>query len=766
MANIKVTLELDDKGYITGIKAAEKATNDLGKNSAAASAAASSGMTKFAASITAVRAAATAAMTALAPLLAVGAAISAIRGAVAFSDDMADLAESTDIGVAKLLQFKQAIQLAGGNSEDAANMITKLINKVDEAAGGSEQAQAALGKLGIGFKDLQNLTPEEALDKTIKGLANMQDPIARNALAFEVLGKRAAGINWAGVAEGTASVSEENKRAAENMQRLAAVQDMIDRGFMQMQLAIIDLVQPFVGLIENMQKMAGVGTLLKTVWTALKVTFAVVTIAINNVVTGINLLIEGLGTLWTAAGQALTGNFSEAGDTLLEFGGKAKKGFTDAMKFAEQAMKGALGMNPVAALEEDTPARTNASRGAGRTVVNPYAGQAESARNTAQAFAEANAEALKRLNTSYANLTATDEEIKLEEQRNAIIDRATEATRKLEEQRTKIKPQTEAGRAAIAVINEQIAAIEAQKQADLDAVTVAVQSGESRKRSLEDLKAQMEVTFGGEMARRQIEQQRALNLALTNEEQRRLQAQFALNEQYEKDILELRQRYAGREGGVPQFEIDRLNAIQARRKAESDANLETQRSNEQASQTFLSGWERAYAEWSRQTQDTSKYGQEAFQQFQQGTEQVLAQFVMTGKLKLGDFARSMLQMFAQVAARNIFMGLFGAGGPLGAIGSLFGVGGVPGRAEGGPITGGRPYLVGERGPELIVPRSAGTVIPNHQLGMMGGASATSVTYNIQAVDALSFRQMLARDPEYLYGLTEQTRRSLPQRRRQ
>ena len=29
---------------------------------------------------------------------------------------------------------------------------------------------------------------------------------------------------------------------------------------------------------------------------------------------------------------------------------------------------------------------------------------------------------------------------------------------------------------------------------------------------------------------------------------------------------------------------------------------------------------------------------------------------------------------------------------------------------------GHPYLVGEQGPELVVPRSAGTVIPNHALG--------------------------------------------------
>lgn len=37
---------------------------------------------------------------------------------------------------------------------------------------------------------------------------------------------------------------------------------------------------------------------------------------------------------------------------------------------------------------------------------------------------------------------------------------------------------------------------------------------------------------------------------------------------------------------------------------------------------------------------------------------------------------------------------------------------VSARANGGPVTGGQPYLVGERGPELVVPESSGYVIPN------------------------------------------------------
>lgn len=38
------------------------------------------------------------------------------------------------------------------------------------------------------------------------------------------------------------------------------------------------------------------------------------------------------------------------------------------------------------------------------------------------------------------------------------------------------------------------------------------------------------------------------------------------------------------------------------------------------------------------------------------------------------------------------------------------------RAEGGPVSGSQAYLVGERGPELMVPSGKGTIIPNDRLG--------------------------------------------------
>jgi len=53
--------------------------------------------------------------------------------------------------------------------------------------------------------------------------------------------------------------------------------------------------------------------------------------------------------------------------------------------------------------------------------------------------------------------------------------------------------------------------------------------------------------------------------------------------------------------------------------------------------------------------------------------------------------------------------------------------GIPGRAGGGPVQAGQPYIVGEEGPEVIVPQSDGSVIPNDQLSSPGSAFDWSTT---------------------------------------
>ena len=73
------------------------------------------------------------------------------------------------------------------------------------------------------------------------------------------------------------------------------------------------------------------------------------------------------------------------------------------------------------------------------------------------------------------------------------------------------------------------------------------------------------------------------------------------------------------------------------------------------------------------------------------------------------------------------------------------------RAEGGPVSAGKPYLVGEKGPEIVVPKQDATVIPNHQLtpGSINPNADPLVGLNVRGkppvAHALNVRKHTGRD---------------------
>jgi hypothetical protein len=99
-------------------------------------------------------------------------------------------------------------------------------------------------------------------------------------------------------------------------------------------------------------------------------------------------------------------------------------------------------------------------------------------------------------------------------------------------------------------------------------------------------------------------------------------------------------------------------------------------------------------------------------------DNALAKALKTGKLGFEDLKKVVLSAMAQIAQgslRQLFSTSAGTGGGAGAslingLGSLItGLFGSPGRATGGPVSAGRSYVVGERGPELFVPSSGGRI---------------------------------------------------------
>lgn len=97
---------------------------------------------------------------------------------------------------------------------------------------------------------------------------------------------------------------------------------------------------------------------------------------------------------------------------------------------------------------------------------------------------------------------------------------------------------------------------------------------------------------------------------------------------------------------------------------------------------------------------------------------------------LSGFLNVIRRMIAEVAASTILNAIFGsyanAGGVIGTFAKA-----VTGRAIGGPVMANKPYVVGERGPELFVPGTSGGIMPNNKLSMGGGVTVAPV-YNIDA----------------------------------
>ena len=96
--------------------------------------------------------------------------------------------------------------------------------------------------------------------------------------------------------------------------------------------------------------------------------------------------------------------------------------------------------------------------------------------------------------------------------------------------------------------------------------------------------------------------------------------------------------------------------------------------------------------------------------------------LIKGTSTLGDLVNRVADRFLDMALNNA---LFGNAGGSTVTGGLFGLLGF--RANGGPVSGGKPYVVGERGPEIFTPSVSGNITPNSQLG-----GSTNVVVNVDA----------------------------------
>lgn len=221
-----------------------------------------------------------------------------------------------------------------------------------------------------------------------------------------------------------------------------------------------------------------------------------------------------------------------------------------------------------------------------------------------------------------------------------------------------------------------------------------------------------------------------------------------------KEIYDKKVEYINANLQNQKIYFEKLNEIET---ANLQNSIERQKS-------WSDGWREAFKEYTENAERASDRGRAAFHSVVSNMETALRGFVETGKFAFKDLVGNIIKDLAYMELRaqasfllkmmwSSFAGTFGPG--------------VIGRASGGRVDG--PTLVGENGPELFVPQTSGTVIPNgswQQMAAAGGGN-NGITVNgnyianMSAIDTQSATQFLAANKNAIWASYQSANRSVP-----
>jgi lambda family phage tail tape measure protein len=739
--------------------------------------------------------------------------------ATQLAGDLTDISNATGISAGSLLNFKQSLIEAGGSADSFSKFATKLNAAVGEANSGNEKFQKSFKDLGVNVRDANGeLRPTETVLQDVLGsLKNIQDPAARAAAAVALLGKEAARIDWSNVSAGRDALTD--KQIAD----LDRYNTLIDQVRAKLERRLItffgSVAEQIIAATDAMdkfnKKQQELGKKGKTIYVDPRTGIANevnmtpaqqkrfdAAMAAEAAQEQLNKTIEEGAADHAREMKRLTGGDqgarSEAGVKAAEESAKrAQLSILEAQKSAELKGLGEIGRIRKQA-EYDILKEIENIRGQEKLTDAEKTTEIAAKRREIAARTELQvSDALEKQKKQLEGMSSEFE--KQQALSRSKLDLETELVGKSAEEAQLIRAQRQlaldyvAAQEKLISQRDQLGRGEEQQAAKINQLIQS--NADAYNRQAEELTKSINANQGA-LA---IEKERASTverIIAAYEQQQRLQQSIGdiqrnildqeRNVNFEgaqagrspaqRQIEQIREnaRRAGREASktfAAQFQDDGdgLSPENARRLAEGLALIETgyariaekQLTNLEASKTFGAGWKTAFEEYAENALNAASQAQTYFSTFTKGFEDAIVKFVQTGKLSFKDMANSIIADFARIQARQVLLGLFGQGGGTGGniLSTIFG----GGRANGGSVFPGGAYMVGERGPEMMIPRTAGTIIPNEALG--GSSNQTMVTYNIQAVDATSFRQMLARDPEFLYAVTEKGRSSMPGGRR-
>lgn len=766
-SNIKVTLELDNKQYIANINTAKERTESFAKSADEATAKASRNFSKIADS----------AGVALGKLKALAAAyvgIASIKSSIGFAAELDALSKATDVSIPKILALDAALAAAGGQSGKAGDFISELQKKLYEASLGSADAQESFLKLGFSFKEMGNLTPEQALQKTIIQLAGMEDSVRRNAIAQKLLGDAAKNIDWASVAQDYQKNADSNKEFAAAAAKSAAVMKDIQQAGQNLKIMLTTLIAPFLDLLKFIKELndpnGGIGKFGSLIGTLTTGVLKSLALGLATIVTLFDNLVQGMSTLIEITPSVLTGNWSEATAIIKRNNESIATSWEKLFKFVNE--QDLFGSQTSAEGQPTTPG----GKGPGVNVSAYYAKEVEALKQLSRAYIDNDLQLQSNIRFEQKRIKEGEDAIAvMTELRNISLSYnkvLLDINNRIAQESA--GPQTAATAAKIAQLKEERDIISKTYNDQLEKIpelirlrqqeitmskAVAEAANLSRDSYAGLLDKQAEISKIGaspllkELIDIQVQADKTAASIIDIEAQRKFGQDYILKREsffdpttgayLDKTMEEFRQKIQSvyqTKADIQKKDLEEVRAAQAE---------------------WGSGWQEAFTTYITNASNAAKEATTLFENFTKGFEDAIVNFVKTGKLSFRDLANTIIAEFARIQAKKMAVGILG--GATNIFSSLFGGGSSPASqlaaglipmATGGIVTSPTPALVGEAGPEAVIPLS--------KLGDLGGS--TSITYNINAVDAASFKSMVARDPEFLYAVTEQGRRSMPGRR--
>lgn len=232
-----------------------------------------------------------------------------------FADEISDTADAYELTIGNVLDLSEALAQSGGKAESAGRILGQFANNVDAAAQGTKTAQEAFKRIGVSLDDLRKLDNDELLKKTFDQLSKIEDPIKRNAAAFDIFGKAIRGVDI------TKLSNEMLHGAGATNQQIAAIKllgdkyDQLNAFMFKTKLVMAEALAPAFKTAEI--NFGGMGKSLDQIVNVLKKAAEGFAFFVGVLIEGVKVGVKELNDLWMAVGNAMN-PFSDKGfwDTL------------------------------------------------------------------------------------------------------------------------------------------------------------------------------------------------------------------------------------------------------------------------------------------------------------------------------------------------------------------------------------------------------------------------------------------------------------------